>query len=120
MGFLVVLIVNEPKHVAGILEKWESIGIRGITILESSGHGRIKRAGLLENIPIITSLENLEEISEVHHRTLFSVVEQENLVDRMAEAAQEVIGDLNEEHTGFFFVVPVLKAIGLQHRPNNS
>jgi nitrogen regulatory protein PII len=120
MSYLVVLIVNDPDRVAQVLEKWESLGIHGITILESSGHGKIKRAGLLENLPIITSLENLLEMQEIHHRTLFSVVEKEELVDQMAETAQAVIGDLNEEHTGFFFVVPVLKAIGLQHRSNNG
>jgi nitrogen regulatory protein PII len=114
MSYLVVLIVNEPEHVPEILEQWEGLGVIGITILESTGHGKIKRAGLLDSLPIIPSLENLMGMSEIHHRTLFSVVDDENLVEKMASVANEVIGGLEEDDTGFFFVVPVLKAIGLK------
>ena len=120
MSYLIVLIVNDPQQIPDILEKWENLGIIGITILDSYGHGKIKHAGLLDNVPIIPSLENLAKMREIRHKTLFSVVEQEELVDRMIEAAQEITGNLNDEHTGFLFVVPVVKAIGLQHHPKLS
>jgi len=68
---------------------------------------------------MIPTTKNLLEMHETRHRTLFSIVEQEELVDRMAELAQEISGDFQQEHTGFFFVVPALKAIGLQHQPKN-
>jgi len=41
MSYLVVLIVNEPNQVSSILEKWESLGVYGITILESWGCGKL-------------------------------------------------------------------------------
>ncbi len=104
MFYLVILIVNQIEHVPEILAKWEDLGIMGITILESTGHGKLKRAGLLDNLPLLFSLETLQELQEIHHRTLLSVV----------DTAQEVIGNIEEEHTGFLFVLPVLKAIGIQ------
>jgi hypothetical protein len=55
-------------------------------------------------------------MEEIRHRLLFSVVDDEALVDRMEKAAEEVIGRLDDHDTGFFFVVPVIKAVGLQKR----
>ncbi|RCK73850.1 MAG: hypothetical protein ANABAC_2923 [Anaerolineae bacterium] len=114
MFYLVILIVNQIEHVPEILAKWEDLGIMGITILESTGHGKLKRAGLLDNLPLLFSLETLQELQEIHHRTLLSVVDSEDLVEKMITTAQEVIGNIEEEHTGFLFVLPVLKAIGIQ------
>jgi nitrogen regulatory protein PII len=114
MYYLVALIVNNLENVPAVLTKWEALGVRGITILESTGHGKLKHAGLLDNIPLLVSLERLEELQEVHHRTLFSVVDNEELVEKMIAAAQEVIGNIEEEHSGFLFILPVLKAIGIQ------
>ncbi len=68
---------------------------------------------------MIPTTKNLLEMHETRHRTLFSIIEQEELVGRMAELAQEISGDLHHEHTGFSFVLPILKAVGLQHQPKN-
>lgn len=114
MFYLVVLIINKLEHVPEILSKWEDLGIKGITILESTGHGKLKRSGLLDNLPLFFSLETLQELQEIHHRMAFSVVDSEALVEKMIATAQEVIGNLEDENTGFLFVLPVLKAIGLQ------
>ena len=120
MFYLVVLIINKIEHVPEILSKWEDLGIKGITILESTGHGKLKQAGLLDNLPLFFSLENLQEIQEIHHRTVFSVVDNEALVDKMIATAQEVIRNIEEEHTGFLFVLPVLRVIGLQKPKSQS
>lgn len=118
MYYLIILVVNNIEYVPDVLERWENLGVKGITIFESTGHGKLKRAGLLDNLPLLVSMESLEELQEIHHRTLFSVVDSEEMVDKMIAAAQEVIGNIEEEHTGFLFVLPVLRAIGLQkHQP---
>jgi nitrogen regulatory protein PII len=113
MSYLVVLIVDNPDDCPNILESWDEIGVKGATILNSTGMGRIKKAGLLDDFPLVPRLEDFLKVREEEHRTLFSVVEDEATVDRMAAAAQHIIGDLDEPHTGFMFVVPVLKAFGL-------
>ncbi len=120
MYYLVVLIVNKIEQVPDVLERWERLGIKGITIFPSIGHGKLKRAGLLDNFPLLVSMESLEALQEIHHRTIFSVVDSEELVDRMIASAQEVIGNIEDEHTGFLFVVPVLRAIGIQKHPPAS
>jgi nitrogen regulatory protein PII len=110
---MVVLIVNDPDDCPEILEAWEALGLSGVTILESSGLGRVRRAGMQDDFPLLPSMRDYFEGSEIHHRTLFSVVDDPAKVDRMIEAAQRVIGDLEEEHTGFLFVVPVSRVVGM-------
>jgi nitrogen regulatory protein PII len=121
MSYLVVLVVDDPDHCEDILESWESAGVNGVTILESSGLGRLRRHGLAEDISIMPSIRDLFAKDEVHHRTLLSVVEEKEIVDRMVASAQQVIGDLEQAHTGFLFVVPVLEVHGLgKHRGDRS
>ena len=121
MNYLVVLIVNDIDDCSDILDAWEAAGILGVTILASTGIGHIRRAGLRDDIPLMPSLHDLFESEEVQHRTLLSVVDSQDLVDKMVAIAQQVIGDLDDPHTGFLFVVPVIQVYGLgKHRTNRS
>ncbi len=113
MSFLVVLIIDNPDDCSPILDAWEALGVSGVTILESSGLGRVRRAGRRDDLPLMPSLRDIFASSEEPHRTLLSVVEGQEQVDQMVAAAQEVIGDLDDPHTGFLFVVPVVQAYGL-------
>ena len=113
MSFLVVLIADDPDDCSPILDRWEEIGVSGVTILESTGLGRLRRAGLRDDMSIMPSLRDIFSSREVPHRTLLSVVNDQEKVDKMVAAAQDIIGDLHDPHTGFMFVVPVLQAYGL-------
>jgi nitrogen regulatory protein PII len=121
MNYMVILIVDDIDDCPDILSAWEEAGVSGITIFESTGLGRIRRAGLSEDLPLMPSMHDLYQLGEVHHRTLLSVVDSQELVDKMVEIARKVIGDLEDAHTGFLFVVPVVQAIGLgRNRTNKS
>ncbi len=121
MSYLVVLVVDNIDNCPAILQAWEEAGIPGVTILQSTGLGRVRRAGLRDDMPLMPSLSDLLQSEEIHHRLLFSVVEEESTVDRMIAIVREVIGDLDEAHTGFLFVVPVLRAYGMgKHRKDRS
>lgn len=113
MSYLVVLIADDPDDCPEVLDAWENLGVSGVTILESTGLGRLRRAEMRDDLPLIPSLRDFLNAREVPHRTLLSVVESESIADQMAAAAQEIIGDLNNPHTGFLFVVPVIKSYGL-------
>ena len=113
MSYLVVLIVDDVNDCPAILNSLEEAGITGVTILNSTGLGRIRRAGLRDDVPLLPSLSDLFNGEEVQHRTLLSVVENEAKVDLIIQIAQQVIGDLNGPHTGFLFVIPVVKVLGL-------
>lgn len=113
MYYMVVLVVDDPDRCDAVLEAWEAAGARGVTILESTGLARMKVKGQRDDFPLIPSMARLLAAQEERHRTLFSVVQGEEMVQKLAEAAQQVLGDLNQPHTGFLFAVPVSHVVGL-------
>jgi len=121
MSYMVVLIVDDIEQCPVVLDAWEEAGVSGVTILSSTGLGRIRRAGLRDDMPMMPSLHDLFENEEVQHRTLLSVVDSQEMVDKMAAAVQDIIGDLDNPHTGFMFVVPVSQVYGFgKHRTDRS
>ncbi|MBC7077024.1 MAG: hypothetical protein H5T92_01745, partial [Synergistales bacterium] len=49
-----------------------------------------------------------------HHRTIFTVVEDEADLERIAEVTQRVVGDFSKPDTGLMFAVPATKVWGLK------
>jgi hypothetical protein len=121
MSFRVVLIANDPDDCPAILKAWEDLGLAGVTILESTGLGHLKHTGLWDNIPLMPSIHDLFKSEEVHHRTLFSVVDDHAMVDRMLASVEQITGSLDDPHTGFMFVLPVIEVHGMgRHRKDRS
>ena len=116
MSYLVVFVLDDPERCRDILDAWEAAGAPGVTILDSSGLGRVRQAGIRDDLPLMPSLGDLFRRQEARHRTLFSVVKDQSQVDAIAEATQAVIGELDRAHTGFLFVVPVSQVFGLDRR----
>jgi hypothetical protein len=116
MAYLVVLVLDNPEYTHAILDAWESAGASGVTIFESTGIGRVRRNGIIDDLPLMPSLGKMLRGRETHHRTLFSVVPSEEHVNALVTATQSVIGDLDEEHTGLLYAVPVVQVHGLKTR----
>jgi hypothetical protein len=114
---LVVLVVNEVDQVESVIEAWVEAGARGVTVLHSTGAGHLKDALRRDDVPLFPSLRDLLEHDDLHHRTLFTLVDEDALVDRLIDAAQGIIGDLDMAHTGILFTLPVGRALGLRRAP---
>ncbi|MBE0409454.1 MAG: hypothetical protein IBX69_06960 [Anaerolineales bacterium] len=113
--FIVLLVLNDPELTDQLLEAWEGAGVSGVTILHSSGLGRTRRRiELRDDIPLIPSLKSLIEAEETFSRTLFSVVPDEAMVDRLTAATEQVVGDLSRPGSGVLAVIPVVRALGLE------
>ena len=113
--FLILFVLNDPDQVRPVLDAWEEAGVTGVTILHSSGLGRVRmHSGLRDDLPLMPSLESLMQHDEYFSRTLFSVVDEEKLVDRVVKATQQVVGDLMRPNTGLLMVLPILQVYGLQ------
>jgi len=117
MYHLVIFVLDNPDHCHEILDAWENIGIRGVTILESSGLGRVRRAGMRDDLPLMPSLMDLFKSTETRHRTLFTVVRSQEQIDAIVEATQAIVGDLEQENAGILFVLPVSQVYGQSKVP---
>jgi nitrogen regulatory protein P-II 1 len=115
MAHLVVLVLDNLDHYSEILEAWAATGASGITVLESTGLGRL--GGVMrDDMPLMPSLRDLVANRELHHRTLFTVVEDEALVEQLITSTQRILGDLSQENTGLLFVVPLSRVVGAKRR----
>jgi len=113
MYHMVMLIIDDLNICPTILDAWEAAKVPGITILESTGMGRLRKGGIRDDIPMMPSISELFRSREHRHRTIFSVVESEEMVDRLVEITQEILGDLDYPNTGVLFVLPVSRVVGL-------
>lgn len=115
MAYVVVLVLDNLELCPAVLDAWEEAGVGGVTILESSGLGRL-RGTFSDDLPLMPSLRDLFATREFQHRTLFTVVEDDATLERVIAATERVVGDLNEPRTGLLFAMPVSRALGLHKR----
>lgn len=113
MYYMVMLIINNLEQVPDVLDTWEEAKVPGITILNSTGLGAVRRAAFRDDTPLMPTLSDLFRSQEHHHRTIFTVVEGEELVDTLVERTRKVLGDLNQPENGVLFVLPVARVVGI-------
>ena len=119
MSYLVVFVLDSPDICQDVLDAWENAGAKGITILESTGIGRVRKAGLLDNLPLMPSLSDLFKSDETHNRTMFSVVDELDVAHALVKAAQDTVGGIEKPNSGLLFIAPLLEVYGLnsENRP---
>lgn len=114
MYFLVLLVLDDINKGPELFDAWEAAGVTGLTIMDSTGLGRLRNVmGLRDDMPLMPSIRALMQGREEHHRTIFSVVEGEAMVDKVIAATEAVTGDLNKANTGILFALPVARVVGL-------
>ena len=119
--FMIMLILNGPEQCQDVMNAWDAAGAAGVTILRSTGLGKIrKKIGLNEDLPLMPSLEDFYQQEENLHRTLITIVRERPIVDAIIKATQDILGDLNQPNTGILVVLPVLEAYGLDRYKESS
>ncbi len=106
--FMIMFVLNDPERLNEILEAWEKSSVKGVTIIESTGMHRVRR----QFVPMryVSALFDQEE----SHLTLMAIVEAESQINACLEAAESVVGDLNDPNTGIFTAWPLQCVKGLQ------
>ncbi len=114
---MILFVLHDPGKLSALLEAWEKAGAGGVTVLLSTGAGRIRQsASLRDDIPLMPSVSDFYERDESLSRTLFTVVKDEATAKRIRVATQEIVGDLEQPDTGLFAVLPVELAAGLEKK----
>ncbi|MBM7843181.1 hypothetical protein [Herpetosiphon giganteus] len=106
-----IFILNDVDLLNEVLRAWEEQGVRGVTVLRSTGLGRIGNALYRDDAPLFPSLRELLEDDEMHHFTLLSVV-QSSQVEHLVAVTEQITGSLNNPNTGFIVTMPVGRVFG--------
>ncbi len=117
MYYLVTLVLDNIDHEHDIFDAWEKAGVGGITIIESTGLARVRqKIGYRDDVPLMPSIRSFFHGLEEHHRTIFSIVQGEEMVQRLITVTEEVTGSLTEPNTGILFALPISHVAGVPRR----
>lgn len=101
---MLMFVLDNPNLLDQVLDAWEAIGVRGVTIVESSGINR-RRAQRL-GAPFMLGFHRLLQGSREGHYTLFTIIESEDILQSCIEATEAIVGDLSQPHTGILAAWP--------------
>ena len=106
--FIIMFVLDNPEKLSEVLDAWEKVGVTGATILESTGLQRLKRT----HVPM-RFLPGVYEEQE-NHLTLITLVQDEALITACLQAAESIVGDLDNPDTGISTAWPAthMKGIG--------
>ncbi len=111
MKQMVLMVLNNPDYCMEMLEAWAAAGAPGITILESTGLMRFRQAlGKRDDMPLLPRLSDLLRGQETHHRTLFSILDDEAQTEAVLQATRDVFARFEAdglEESAVLFVLPV-------------
>ncbi len=111
---MILFVMHDPAKLADLLEAWKNAGVSGATVLFSTGLGRlVGRSALQEELPLMPSLEDFLPKPEKMSRTIFSVIPDEETLQRVISATRQVVGDLSQPDTGMLIVLPVSQVEGM-------
>jgi nitrogen regulatory protein P-II 1 len=108
--FMIMFVSRTEEQASEMLDVWVQAGIQGVTILESAGMSKAK--GFRDDLGIVVSLKSLTRAKEIHHRTLFSAVKDQETVDKVVQASTEYVRDWSSPEVGVLFVWPLTQSYG--------
>lgn len=108
MNYMALFILDDPSLLEDVLKAWTKGGIRGATIMESTGLYRLTR----KLIPM-RYLYTSREASEKENVTLIAIVDDQTMAEKCLQLTESVIGDLDQPNTGIFAAWPLSMVKGL-------
>ena len=109
--YIIMFVLNDSKKLDMILDGWNKIGVRGVTILDSIGAYRVRN-----RIPGRFAFTTAT--ADENSKTLIAMVETEETVKNCLTETEELIGDLSEPNTGIFTYWPVTDIKGIHKNYN--
>jgi nitrogen regulatory protein P-II 1 len=102
------MVLNKTEKLDEVLKAFLDCGVKGATILNSTGMGR----RLAKEVPIFASLGIVLDGGRDYSYTLFAVM-NEDKVKPVVETLDKVLGNLDDPDTAVIFTLPVDGIYGL-------
>lgn len=102
---LLVAIIENSEDINPILDSFFEEDIPGATVIDSRGMGHM----IADHTSIFSRFTDLTggEGTSKHNNVLFTVIEEEEKLNRAKEIIKSIVGDLDEPDTGLIFTLPV-------------
>jgi hypothetical protein len=109
--FMIMFVLDDATKLDMLLESWYDLGIRGVTIIESTGFHR--RQVQRSKLHLTFLIEPISVGSEEGNLTLFTVVDDEVMTQKCLNETQAVVGNLEGPNTGIFLGWPLSVVKGI-------
>lgn len=106
------IVLNQVEFLDDILTEFVNIGITGATVLDSQGMARAL-VNNNEKVPIFGSLRSFLDSARPYNKTIFTVIQNDHLLDRVMKSINELVGDFCNPGIGLMFSVPIGRVCGL-------
>lgn len=107
------IVLNEIDLIDEILDEFVEIGVRGATILDSQGMGSAITNSGKGTDPFFGSIRSFLDNSRPYNKTIFTVIEDEELLNNAIDSVKQIVGDINKPGVGMMFTVPIGKVYGM-------
>lgn len=109
---MVMLVIDDMDRLDAVLDAWLAVGVAGATIIETTGLHRLKFKSLGARYSF--GFPRVTDRVEHGHYTVFVAVRDLGQARQCLDAAEEVLGNLDDPHTGIFTAWPLSLGKGLQ------
>ena len=110
--YLLVNVLEQHEHLVAILEGFAKMGIKGSTVMNSTGMGRVLMKAGAEG-PAMEEINKMIANGESSNKTIFTVVKEKEMLDKAIDIVKSLCGDLCEPGKGILFAVPLALVDGL-------
>jgi len=114
---LLIFILNNTDKLEELMVELSEAGIRGATIIESSGMAQVLTHSK-EDDPLISYLRSIVDTSKETNKTILFVADDEDITT-IRKVINDVIGDLSQPQTGIIFSIPVDFTDGIKKEPKS-
>ncbi len=114
--YMIMYVSRNVDQALEMLDVWVDAGVSGVTILESAGVSKIGDNPIHTEVGLMFSLSKLLRSQEVHHRTLFSAIQDETMLQKVVDISTAHVGSWDRADVGVLFVWPLLQAHGLNKK----
>ena len=110
--YLLVNVLEQPEHLVAILEGFAKMRIKGSTVMNRTGMGRVLIKAGAEG-PTMEEINQMIANGESSNKTIFTVVKEKETLDKAIGIVKSLCGDLCEPDKGILFAVPLALVDGL-------
>lgn len=109
-----IIVLNKKEFLEEVLTALSKAGVSGATILDSQGMGSAIVSRDQQDVPMFGSLKAFFDREHPYNKTIFSIIESEEKLDKAIKAVTDVVGNLENPNEGLMFTVPVGRVIGFK------
>lgn len=109
----IFVVLNKTECLDELLSRLKKAGVNGGTVLDSTG--MVKSIDDSDESYLLGSLRLFLDNPRPESKTLFFIIEDDH-VDMVRKVVDEVLGGIDQPHTGIMFGIPVTFADGLMKK----